>query len=122
MTRVLVTAMLLPAVSVVLACRNPRAVPKDVGLDDGRYWLDAGETPTPASPALLRAAAASAVNKGAVSENPLQEIIRTQPASDAARGRTSCCRVSICGPVSTGGRSRISMRGLARFLTERTCG
>ena len=85
MARALVTAVLLPTVSFAAACRSPRTAPEDVALDDGRQWLEPRATVTPASPALLRAAAASAVNQVTVSESLLQQVIRTQPASDSAR-------------------------------------
>src|SRR5207244_1702566 len=81
----LIAAILVPMMSIALACRRPDTVPKDVALDDGRHWLDARATLTSTSPALLRAAAANALNHPAVSEGLLKDVIRAQPASDSAR-------------------------------------
>lgn len=82
---IIFTAMLASAVSVALACRRSADVPKDSALDDGRRWVNGRATLASTSPALVRAAAASAVNQSAVSESLLHVVIRTQPKSDSAR-------------------------------------
>lgn len=62
-----------------------QSVPETQALDDGRRWLDSRALPAPTAPALIRAAAASARNHGAVSENLLLSIVQSQPGSDSAR-------------------------------------
>ena len=62
-----------------------QSVPETQALDDGRQWLDPRALPAPTAPALIRAAAASARNQGAVSESLLLSIVQSQPGSDSAR-------------------------------------
>ncbi|HEY3160440.1 MAG TPA: retropepsin-like aspartic protease [Vicinamibacterales bacterium] len=53
-------------------------------IDDGRRWLESPALLTPASPAILRAAEAVALNKATNAEALLRGIIRSQPRSEAA--------------------------------------
>ena len=62
-----------------------QTVPETQALDDGRQWLDPRALPGPTAPVLIRAAAASARNQGAVSESLLLSIVQSQPGSDSAR-------------------------------------
>jgi len=71
---------------VLCSLTAAQSVTESQVLDDCRQWLDLRELPGPASPALLRAAAANARNQTAVSESLLLSIVRSQPASEAARG------------------------------------
>jgi hypothetical protein len=66
------TIALLPLASgcVVLALAQSETTPRD--LDDGRQWLDSPAGVTAPSPALTRAAAASALGDGATAERLLR--------------------------------------------------
>ncbi len=83
--RRMVAALAVAWSAIISACRKSDADVQAQSLDDGRQWLDARAIPAPTSPALLRAAAANALNQVAVSENLLLEVIRAQPTSDSAR-------------------------------------
>lgn len=76
------------AVSVIAAVATPPAqvpaVSSSQEVDDGRRWLESPAPLTPASPAILRAAEAVALNKAANAAALLRGIIRSQPRSEAA--------------------------------------
>lgn len=81
-----IRTILVVALSMSSGCRTGEIVSGNQALDDGRQWLDPRAIPAPTAPALLRAAAANARNQTAISESLLLDIIRTQPASESARG------------------------------------
>jgi predicted aspartyl protease len=72
-------------VLVICSWTAEQSVPETQTLDDGRQWLDSRKLPAPTAPALLRAAAANALNQTAISERLLLSIVESQPDSDAAR-------------------------------------
>jgi predicted aspartyl protease len=78
-----IATTLIVALSMA-GCRPVEIVSDNQALDDGRRWLDPRAVPTPTAPPLLRAAAANARNQTAISESLLLDIVRTQPASEAA--------------------------------------
>jgi hypothetical protein len=78
--------MLVLALSISFGCRAGEIVSDHQALDDGRRWVDPRAIPGPTAPALLRAAAANARNQTSISETLLLDIVRTQPASESARG------------------------------------
>jgi predicted aspartyl protease len=81
-SRFAVAVGLVAAVAIPLAQVPAPSSPSDV--DDGRRWLESPVPLTPASPAILRAAEAVALNKAANAEGLLRGIIRSQPRSEAA--------------------------------------
>jgi Aspartyl protease len=81
-----IRTMLVLAFSLSFGCRAREIASDSQAFDDGRRWLDARSIPEPTAPALLRAAAANAGNQTSISEPLLLDIVRMQPASEAARG------------------------------------
>lgn len=78
--------VLVLALSMSCGGRTTEIVSDTQALDDGRRWLDPRAVPAPTAPALLRAAVANARNQTSISESLLLDILRTQPASESARG------------------------------------
>ena len=76
--------MLVLVLSMSFGCRTGKGGSGSQALDDGRRWVDPEATPAPTAPALLRAAVANARNQTSISEPLLLDIVRTQPASEAA--------------------------------------
>jgi hypothetical protein len=65
-------------------------------LDDGRQWLDSPAGVTASSPALIRAAAATALGDGATAERLLRGIIRANPRSgDAGEAHELLSRIYV---------------------------
>jgi hypothetical protein len=79
-----IATTLIVALSMSSGCRQSEIASNSQALDDGRRWLDPRTVPAPTAPVLVRAAAANARNQTAISESLLLDIVRTQPASEAA--------------------------------------
>src|SRR5262245_23694989 len=68
------------AFGAVIAAQSPQPP----GIDDGRPWIDSKGRIGAGSPAILRAAVATAFNDVATAEPLLHAVIRAQPRSEPA--------------------------------------
>ena len=101
--------------AVVLAfCAALGAQPAD-DLDhlfQAHQWFELRSAVTDRSPALMRAAVATAFNDPETAERLLRDVIRSAPASDAADEATACSRKSTCGRANTVDGRRRTASGL----------